>query len=315
MKFIKTNDLKKLFGVLGRLTGNYMAGLIGSSIAGASSTILLAYILRNLVDAASQKSEKLILKAVVLTVSVCVVLCVIMPVFEYIFNSTVKKIITEFRKKCFRHVTELKIRYFEDTHSADILSRINNDMNVIENCYSQDIKNVLNCIILGVGTAIFMLLTDVWISVTLMIVGGLTLLINSAFAKTIRRISGLIQQKTAVVMERFSDILSGFQIIKIFGIRELFQSKFEVRNQELTEENVRRSRINSWLDAINHILYWCNFGGVITIGILMGIRGTLDFGKLIAIIQLMNGVVYMFQNLGGFITKLQTSLASMDRVM
>jgi ATP-binding cassette subfamily B protein len=57
-----------------------------------------------------------------------------------------------------------------------------------------------------------------------------------------------------------------------------------------------------------------SFLGISAIGMVMIINNMLTFGKLMAIIQMLNGLMWMFNSLGGFLTQLQGSLAGIDRI-
>ncbi len=125
-KPFRKGELKRLAEQMGSNKLQYLCGLVGSSIIGAFTSVLMAFVLKDLVDAASEKSMSLLMKAILMAALICLVLCTFIPFFEYMYNAGIRKCMADIRRRVFRHVENLKMSYFEEVHSGEILSGINN---------------------------------------------------------------------------------------------------------------------------------------------------------------------------------------------
>jgi ATP-binding cassette, subfamily B, bacterial len=109
-------------------------------------------------------------------------------------------------------------------------------------------------------------------------------------------------------------LLAGFHIIKMFPIENLIMGRYKDANSETMRLCIRKARIGAFLDSTNFLLIWLSFGGALSAGAYMILYKYIDFGTMLAVINLLNGVVFMFTSLGNFIAQIQGSLAGANRV-
>lgn len=292
----------------------YLAGLIGTSCFDACTSIIFAFVLKNLVDGTVGKSMQSIYSALILVGVVIVLLCLGFPIFEYIYKSTIKKTIADIRLKLFAHLETVTITHIEGLHSGEVISRMSNDMELMEKCYSDELRNVCVVVLNGVSSAVLMCILDWRVSLILMAFGVVTMVVNRLFAAPIRNITRKMQEKTASITKILTDMFSGFQTVKSLKLKRILLKKYETENSIIAKDAIRKAGISASLDGTNFLLEWFNFGGCVVIGSLLVISGQTSFGNLIAIVQLLNGVTTMFQQLGNFVSQLQVALVGAERV-
>jgi ATP-binding cassette, subfamily B, bacterial len=127
-------------------------------------------------------------------------------------------------------------------------------------------------------------------------------------------VSDKIQANMGTMTERLTDLLAGFHIIKMFPIENLIMGRYKDANSETMRLCIRKARIGAFLDSTNFLLIWLSFGGALSAGAYMILYKYIDFGTMLAVINLLNGVVFMFTSLGNFIAQIQGSLAGANRV-
>jgi ATP-binding cassette subfamily B protein len=292
----------------------YLIGLAGVSIVGAAASALTAYVIKDLLDAAITGNGSLLTRAVVLIGSMVLGLAVFAPLFSYMFKSSVKRITAEIRLTVFSHIETMQAACFENTHSGDIVSRVTNDIEVMEGALSGQIYELTYTVVSGICSAVLMFIFDWRIALALIILGIASAVLNTCFAGPVRRISDRIQEEFGALTERLSDLLGGFYAIKMFAISDLILRKYDRVNDGIARASMRRNRVEAFQDGANFLLGWLNFGGVMVLGSLMALHGSVSFGRLAATVQLLNGVSAMFLNAGGFMAQLQVSLAGAGRV-
>lgn len=314
LKDLKLKEIKRFFALIKPRTVPFMVGLLGRCFIDASVSIVFAYVLKDLINGAINGDMSLLMKAVFMTLALTVIICTLYPVLYYMHASCVKKTMADVRLKAFYHIEELPLNYYTKTHSGDVISRLTNDVQTFEKAYLEQLKMIVFTLMFGIGSMIFMMIFDWRIASILIVFGVVSAFINSHFAIPIRKISDRIQEKTGFLTERLVDLLSGFSIMKMFHIEDIIIGKFSKVNKDVTKESISRTYKNALLESTNFLLIWINFGGVMAVGAFMVLNGTSSFGKLVAIVQLLNGMVFMFLQLGQFISQLQGSLAGASRV-
>lgn len=309
------SDFFKVLSFIKPVIGRYVFGLLGGAATGAAASIMTAFVIKDLLDAATSKNKMLLLYALDKIFIVVLVLCIFAPIFNYIFKSCVKRTMADIRLKVFRHIEELGVGYFEDVHSGDTISRMTNDVKIMEDVFSDDFYIIIHTVLSGLGSAAFMFVFD-WRTALIMIsLGLLSTFANSRFSKPIRAISDRIQENLALLAERLSDIINGFNVIKMFHIHDIIAGKFDEANDNIAKASMKRVHIGALQDGANFLLGWLNFGGIMLLGSLMALFGSISFGKLAANIQLLNGVTFMFLQIGSFMAQIQASLAGASRVL
>lgn len=292
----------------------YLAGMLCSGAANSGTNILLAYVMKDLVDATVEKDMQLLYRAMILMGIGAVLLCVIYPVFEYLFQSSIKKTVADIRLNLFSRLERMAMRRVEDLHSGEVISRMSNDLGLLENACSDGLRDVITVLLQGVLSLILMFTLDWRVSLMLLAFGLITMLVNRCFAGPIQNLSRRMQQKAADLTRILTDMFSGFQTVKSLNLKSILVGKAEKENSAVTTEAVKKARVEALLDGTNFLLEWFNFGGCVIIGSLMVIAGQTTFGKLVGIVQLLNGVGAMFKQLGGFVATLQSSLVGAERV-
>ncbi|HEX3030298.1 MAG TPA: ABC transporter ATP-binding protein [Clostridia bacterium] len=234
LKKLKVLDLIKLMKYMKPRAVAYFAGLFGYSLAEASIVILIPITIKYMVDAAIKGEMALLHKGLILAVSESVAVCVLFIIFVYLYLSTVNKTVTDIKIRMFRHVVRLPITYFEKNHSGDLISRLSNDVNVLNGAYGWILQQILFISFSGIGSLVLMIVLEWRFSIILLLVAALSAIINSKFSVKIRDTSNVLQKVLAELTERISDMLSGFTVMKMFHIEEVLKDKFSQKKRRGT---------------------------------------------------------------------------------
>jgi ATP-binding cassette, subfamily B, bacterial len=292
----------------------YWTGLIGGCAMQAGLGIMIAFMMKDLFNGAVKGDMGLLWKAGSLALISIIFLGTFSPFVRYLHNASLKRTMADIRFKAFKHIQELPSSYYESRHSGDVISRVTNDIQVIEQIFSGQMYMLVVCLLNGLSSAFFMLLLDWRMAIALILLGILTAYVNTRFAEPMRKVSDKIQANMGTMTERLTDLLAGFHIIKMFPIENLIMGRYKDANSETMRLCIRKARIGAFLDSTNFLLVWLSFGGALSAGAYMILYKYMDFGTMLAVINLLNGVVFMFTSLGNFIAQIQGSLGGANRV-
>jgi ATP-binding cassette subfamily B protein len=312
MKKFKFAELKRILSLFENRLWIFWVTLFVSCGYSAAQQILMGYLNKSLISAVTMRSTKLLIISSILAVILVFGACILDPYASYVRFKTTRITLIETRKKAVLHMTKLPVEYFDKKHSGDILSRLSNDISVIDSVF-RNMRLLIRVTLRGVGSIAVMLYLNIPIAILMILVGIASTLINAAFSKPMRRISDNIQKNQGLATQGFVDIVSGNREIKVMSIGDKILKGFKNNNNKAAEEMMRRDKIFCFSDSINYMISSFNLIGVICIGAIMTSKGYVDLGTVVAMISIQDGATNMFMNWGRFVTQLQTSLAGAAR--
>ena len=315
LNIIKSNRLFRLLKFLKKRWFLYSLGLIGSSFINFAFNCIAAYGLKYLTDAGINHNIHLLYHGLIYMGLGILLITLFFPFLSYAFDYSVKKTTGEIRKTLFKKIELLPMKYIESHHSGDLISRLTNDVSTAENAYSWQINMVLMSLISGIGSGAVLIFMNWKLALIAVVFGLLNVLVNAKYVKPIKKASDEVQKALSDSTQKLSDIIAGTHIIRIFNMSKRIILSYINLNNNIYNWAFRRVKLNSQLSAIGSLFGFMNFIGIVAIGSIMVIHGQSTFGTLIAFIQMQNGLFWMFNSLGNFITQLQSSLAGAQRII
>ncbi|MBU5314058.1 ABC transporter ATP-binding protein/permease [Tissierella carlieri] len=316
LKKLKENEVIRILSFMKPHRMRYIISMIID--AGFSSicyNIVLAYIIKDVINAIIHGSIPLIKKAFFIAIGSFLIAFILQPIFKYLYQSCVIKIIGNIKINAFRHMEVLTVENFEGRHTGDLITRMTNDIDAIQEIYMKHIPNLMFAFILGATAMISMFLMNWQFAIVAIVIGMVSVLISTLFSKSLRRAGDDVQRKIGGVTQRLIDISDGFMEIKMFNIEAEIFDKFESENRDLKTAVVNKGKINSILEVFNSSYETLKTIGIVALGLYMSMKGRIDVGTIAAILHLQGNASFLFGNIGQFIADIQGSLAGACRVI
>lgn len=292
----------------------YILGIVGNCLSSAGFGIAVAFILKDMFNAAVKGRTDLQIRAVIIVCVSVAGLSIISTLTGYLCNWCVKKTMAEIRLKLYEHITGLPMAYYENHHSGDILSRMTNDIHVMEGLYSGNLTAVLTTLFRGVGCSASLFILEWRIALIVIIIGAVSAFINTRFMKPLHVVGEIVQKQQSTIVSAFKDMLAGLQVIKLYHAGEKIAEQFDCDNNKASASMMKQAGLTALLSATNNLLGRINFISIVLFGIFLLLKGLMDFGSIIAMVELAGGINAMFLLLGGYIAGLQTSFAGAERI-
>lgn len=292
----------------------YWIGLLGIAGQSFASNYISAFGFKGLADASISRNMDAMVNSLLYISVGFGIMIVIIPCCSFAFESTIKKITGLIRKDLFDHIQRLPLKYIENQHSGDLISRLTNDVQTAENAYGWQLVMILMALISGIGSTIMIFHLSWKLAIIAVLLGGANVLINTLFVKPLQRISDEAQKALSSSTQKLTDMLAGSQVIRIFNLVHKMAEQYRKENIGIRVWSMKRVVLNSYLNSITNFVSFMSFVGMIMIGGIMVANKEITFGVLIAVVQFMNGIVFMFRSVGSFITQLQGSLAGAERI-
>ena len=232
----------------------------------------------------------------------------------WILQKTGQNIILQMRKDLYRHIQSLGSRYFDITPVGNLVTRVTNDVEALNEMYSGILVQLFRNIVKIVGLAGVMLVLDVRLAaisfVLMPLVIGLTVLCQ----KIARNIYRLYRTRLTDINTFLSEHLSGMKIIQIFGRQERKFEEFHDKNTKLYKAFYREMLMYAVFRPLIYIL------SILSLMIVLWFGSRNVFDEIISV-----GTLYIFSNyirsffdpiqeLAEQFSTLQSSIASAEKI-
>ncbi|MCH7828168.1 MAG: ABC transporter ATP-binding protein, partial [Bacteroidetes bacterium] len=230
---------------------------------------------------------------------------------SYVEQGTIKDI----RNSAYIHLHKLPMSYFKHEKIGNLISRITNDVNVVQASISAAFLNMIRepltiIVFLGIAISISWKLT-----MLALIVLPFSMIIIAWIGLKLRKQSGIIQSKMADITTILQEVISGVKIVKAFGMEKYENNKFMKETNNFFKLMLRIVRVRNVSSPITEVL--STTVGVVIIyfgGLLVLKEQTLSasefMGFLFAIFQLMPPI----KELSSVHNRIQESSAAGDRI-
>ncbi|MDI3328987.1 MAG: ABC transporter ATP-binding protein [Alicyclobacillaceae bacterium] len=191
----------------------------------------------------------------------------------------------DLRNQLYRHLLRMPLQFFTNTKTGEIMSRVNNDVNNLQMVVSDTVSNSLKNIVSVITTVVTMFWLDWRLALLSLVILPLFIVPTRRVGQMSFRLKKKTQEKMADLSALMQETLgvSGILLVKTFNKEEAEAARFEARNRELMEAQMRQSLVGRWffmlLTAISTagpaIIYW--FGGRAVMGDAMTLGTVVAF--------------------------------------
>lgn len=200
-------------------------------------------------------------------------------------------------------------------HSGDLLTRLSNDTSIIASGTISLIPSVL-AMLTGLGYALYSLTVLDRNFAFIFFVGGIILLaVISAFRGVMKKLHKRVQETEGKVRSFLQESLGSLIMVKVFGIEDAVSKTAQELQNENYKAQLKRRNLTIFASS--------SLGFVFSIGSLYALvyssfrlyYGTITFGALTAILQLVNQIQSPFAGLSGVVPQYFAVLASAERII
>jgi len=138
--------------------------------------------------------------------------------------------IRDLRKELFDHLISLPIQFFKKNKKGDLLARMSMDIQETENSILNILETLIKSPLLILGSLIFMFYVSYELTLLVLLMIPFTILIIGGLSRTLKRQSGVAQEKLGDLMAILDEAVTGNKIIKSFNANQLLKNKFAKTN-------------------------------------------------------------------------------------
>lgn len=229
-------------------------------------------------------------------------------------NRIVYSIIQDIRKKAFRKLEKLPLKYLDAHSHGDIVSRVVADVDQFADGLLIGFTQLFTGVITILGTLGFMLSVNVGITVVVVVITPVSLLVASFIAKKTFRMFQLQSQTRGEQTALVNEMIGNQKVVQAFNREDEILERFDEINGRLEKCSLRAIFFSSLTNPCTRFVNSLVYMGVGLTGALAVIRGGLSVGQLTCFLSYANQYTKPFNEISGVITELQNALACASRI-
>lgn len=223
-------------------------------------------------------------------------------------------IIRIIRDELLTHILKLDLSFFNAKHGGELISRITNDINRIQNAISNQIAKIIQESLTIIALIFVVIYQSAELAFYGLIVIPLVIYPLSLLAKKMKKLSFLSQEKNSDITSNLSETFNNIEAIKANGTESLETLKFNKHNQESFNINIKAIKANELVSPIMEILGAIAVAVVITIGGHQVIKGEMSVGTFFSFMTALFMLYTPLKSLSSLYNKLQDAIAANERI-
>ncbi len=279
--------------------------------------LILKYVIDNIIEGNLEQHEQLKQLFWLMGISFAVFIVLRPPVEyyrQYLAQLTGSKILYDIRDRLFDHLQKLSLKYYSNTKTGEIISRVIHDVEQTKAFVITGLMNVwldLVTILIAIG---IMLTMDVKLTLVSIILFPLYGFSVKFFYSKLRRLTRERSQALAEVQGHLHERVSGMSVTRSFALEDYEQEQFDLRNGNFLTKAVKHAKWNAKTFAMTNTITDLAPLLVIAYAGYQVIIGNLTVGTMVAFVTYMERVYSPLRRLINASTELTQSIASIDRV-
>jgi len=302
LPYIKNYKLKFFFAVIGMIM---VAG-------GTAGTV---YIIQPLLDDIFINKDKEMLQLMpYLVIAIYSVKGIGAYVQKYYISYIGQDIVRKIRDKLLKHILELDMAFFHKKRGGELISRITNDINRIQQAVSNYVADMIRELLTIIGLIAVAIYQSAELSFYGLIVLPLALIPLSKLAKKMKKLSFKSQESISDITSHLSETFNNVELIKANSTNHIELKNFEKHNQNFFNVTIRTVKTNSLVSPIMEIIGSIGFAVVIVVGGTQVINGTLTTGSFLSFTTALFSLYTPIKRLSSLYNQLQDAIAADIRI-
>jgi ATP-binding cassette subfamily B multidrug efflux pump len=238
--------------------------------------------------------------------------------FTFMMRQTIivasRRIEYELKNKIYRHYQDLSLTDYKQTTIGDLMNRLSEDVVAVRMYLGPGVMYVANLLVLVIITAIYMLKTDV--SMTLWTLLPLPLLSYAIYkvSSIINKKSKIMQKSQSAISTFVQDSFSGIRVVKFFAREKYIEKNYGVKVTDYQDKALDLAKTEAYFFTIILFVIGLLNVAIIWIGGQKYIAGELSIGKIADFFMYINTLIFPFSMVGWVTSVNQRAEASMQRI-
>ena len=218
------------------------------------------------------------------------------------------------RKDISKKMNRLPMKYYESRTYGEVLSRITNDVDTLQQGINQSITQLVTSVTTLIGVFVMMLSINVWMTLCAVLILPVSMGIISVVMKHSQKYFQQQQQFLGEVNGQVEEIYAGQNIVKAFNKEESVIEDFEKVNRKLYESGWKSQFFSGMMMPVMQFVGNIGYVMVALLGGYMTIKGSIEVGDIQSFFQYIRNFTQPVQQIAQVTNMMQSAAAASERV-
>ena len=218
------------------------------------------------------------------------------------------------RRDISKKFNRLPMKYYESRTYGEILSRVTNDVDMLQQGLNQSITQLITSVTTLIGVFIMMLSINIWMTLVALLILPFSMFI---ITKVMKHSQKYFQQQQAYLGDvngQVEEIYSGHNVVKLFNKEEDVVRTFEESNQHLYESAWKSQFFSGMMMPIMQFVGNLGYVLVALLGGYFSIKRVIEVGDIQSFFQYIRNFTQPIQQIAQVSNMLQMSAVASERV-
>jgi ATP-binding cassette subfamily B protein len=226
-----------------------------------------------------------------------------------------ERILTDLRRRLFRHLQRLSLGYYERNRAGTVISRLTNDVEALDQLVTDGVTSLVQNSLTLFGSAIILFFLDWRLALATLVVFPLMSIATAIFRRRSSRAYRRVRERLAAVTAALQEDISGMRVLHSFRREERNAAEFRTVNDEYRRANHETVVLNGLYFPFVDFLSSAATAVVLGYGGYLVFDGSMEIGTLFAFIAYLSNFFDPVQQLSQLYNTFLAAVAALDKII
>nr|WP_169337750.1 ABC transporter ATP-binding protein [Pseudoclavibacter soli] len=231
----------------------------------------------------------------------------------WVINRLVMRAVRDLRDRVEAKLNALPLGYFDTRKRGDLLSRVTNDVDNIQNALQQAFAQLVQSALTVVGITVMMFVVSWQLALVALLALPVVAVVTGVIGVRSQRLFAAQWKETGALNGTIEESFSGHDLVTVFGRRDEMAAGFRGSNERLYEASAGAQFVSGMMMPVMQFVSYLSYVGIAVLGGLKVATGSMTLGDATAFIQYSREFTQPLSQMAGMANMLQSGIASAER--
>jgi len=233
---------------------------------------------------------------------------------HFILNTVSNKFAQSLREQISKKINILPLKYFDTHEMGDILSRVTNDIDTVNQNLNNSLSTLVSALTLFIGSIIMMFYTNGLMAITAIVSSLIGFVLMFIILSKSQKYFKQKQDELGKLNAHIEEIYSGHNIVKVYNGGLDAKTEFNKLNKQLYNSNQKSQFLSGLMPSLMSFVGNFGYVAVCIVGALLTLKGNISFGVIVAFMMYVRLFTSPLSQIAQATSGLQSATAASERV-
>jgi ATP-binding cassette subfamily B protein len=231
-----------------------------------------------------------------------------------LMGGVAQRMLYTLRNAIFNKIQELPVAFFNQNKAGDLISRVNNDTDKINQFFSQSLMQFIGSMVTMIGAGAFLLSINTKLGAAALAPAILILIFTGLVSPWVKKKNARNLQRVGGLSAEIQESLNNFKVIIAFNRRDYFRRRFDEANQASYSSAIGAGLANNIFVPVYGLFSGMAQLIVLAYGIFLISIGDFSVGLLVSYFSYATNFYNPLRQLAALWANFQVAMAGWDRI-